>query len=167
MSSARVILRHFLATLAYRTQKAVRGAPDDFGEFRVAPGVRTPSELVRHMTSVLGYARTHFVGGQYRPDRLPTLRDELDRFHDMLTDLSTRLESEAQLQGITEVQLLQGPFADSMTHAGQLAMLRRLAGSPVPPENFIVAGIDPGNVSADQPSAVSPDEEWLDAESER
>ena len=119
------------------------------------------------MTSVLGYARTHFVGGQYRPDRLSTLRDELDRFHDMLTDLSTRLESEAQLQGITEVQLLQGPFADSMTHAGQLAMLRRLAGSPVPPENFIVAGIDPGNVSADQPSAVSPDEEWLDAESER
>ena len=39
--------------------------------------------------------------------------------------------------------VLQGPFADAMTHAGQLAMLRRLAGSPIPPENFIVADISP------------------------
>ena len=31
---------------------------------------------------------------------------------------------------ISDEQFLQGPLADAMTHAGQLAMLRRLAGAP-------------------------------------
>ena len=68
------ILKHFLAALAYRTQKALRDAPPEFAEFRAAPKVRTPHELVRHMDSVLGYARTFLVGGSYRPPDLPELR---------------------------------------------------------------------------------------------
>lgn len=166
MSDTRTLLRHFLATLAYRTQKAVRGAPETFGDFRVTSGVRTPRELVRHMTNVLGYARTHFVGGTYRGELLPTLGDELHRFHDMLSDLTTRLASGDPLHDTSELQLLQGPFSDAMTHAGQLAMLRRLAGAPIPPENFIAADIDTGNVTADQPPPVGPDKKWLEAESE-
>ena len=63
----------------------------------------------------------------------------------------------------TPARLLQGPFADAMTHAGQLAMLRRLAGSPVAPENFIVAAIDPANLSPAQPAPVSPDRVWNEA----
>jgi hypothetical protein len=43
-----------------------------------------------------------------------------------------------------------------MTHAGQLAMLRRLAGSPVRPENFMEAAVDPKNVGPSQPAPVSP-----------
>ena len=70
------MLRHFLAALAYRTQKALRGAPPTFGEFHAGHDVRTPAELVLHMTSVLGYARTYFVGGRYRPEPLPTLAAE-------------------------------------------------------------------------------------------
>ena len=76
MDEKRELLRHFLAALAYRTQKALRDAPPEFGTFRAAEGVRTPRELLRHMTSVLGYARTFFVGGQYRPLPLPTLQAE-------------------------------------------------------------------------------------------
>jgi hypothetical protein len=56
--------------------------------------------------------------------------------------------------------MLQGPFSDAMTHAGQLAILRRLFGDPIPPENFIVADIDPQNLGPDQPDPVSPDKEW-------
>ena len=67
------------------------------------------------------------------------------------------------LNGTTPARLLQGPFADAMTHAGQLALLRRLAGSPVPPENFIVANVDPTNLGPDQPSPVSPDRRWPEA----
>ena len=78
------LLRHFLGALAYRTQKALRGAPAGFGGFRAAGAVRTPSEIVRHMTSVLGYARACYVGGKYRPDHLPSLDDEVSRFHGML-----------------------------------------------------------------------------------
>ncbi len=160
----RHLLRHFLAALAYRTQKAVRDAPEDFGSFRGGPQVRTPSELVCHMTSVLGYARTFFVGGSYRPAPLPSLSDELQRFHEMLEDLGAHLETNVPLlQGMTAERLLQGPFSDAMTHAGQLALLRRLAGNPVAPENFIVADIDAQRLGSQQADPVSPDEVWPEA----
>ena len=93
MDDKRSLLRHFLAALAYRTQKALRDAPAEFGNFRAADGVRTPAELVRHMTSVLGYARTYFIGGQYRPEPLPSLHEEIIRFHHMLEELARHLEA--------------------------------------------------------------------------
>jgi hypothetical protein len=164
MDEKRQLLRHFLAALAYRTQKALRGAPGDFGGFRAAPGLRTPAELVCHMTSVLGYARTFFVGGEYRPDPLASLQAEAARFHEMLGDLGRYLKTGTPLlQGMSDERLLQGPFSDAMSHAGQLAMLRRLSGSPVAPENFIVAVVDPENPGPRQADPVSPDEVWPEA----
>lgn len=154
------MLRHFLAALAYRTQKALRGAPEGFADFEAGNLVRTPKELVRHMTSVLGYARTFFRGGFYRPEALPTFEDEIHRFHSMLDDVSRHLESGDSLADITPRQLLQGPFSDAMTHAGQLAMLRRLHGAPVPPENFVVADIEATNVGEDQADPRAPDQSW-------
>ena len=123
MDEKRTLLKHFLAVLAYRTQKALRDARPEFANFRAAPQVRTPHELIRHMDSVLGYSRTYFLGGTYQP---PTLPD----------------------------------FSAAMTHAGQLALLRRLSGSPVPPENFIFADIAPENLSPNQPQPRSPDKHW-------
>jgi len=158
MDDKRHMLRHFLAALAYRTQKALRGAPADFADFKAGNDVRTPTELLRHMTSVLGYARTFFVGGSYRPEPLPSMNDEIARFHEMLEDLREHLDSGTPLTGLTEEQLLQGQFSDAMTHAGQLAMLRRLHGAPVRSENFIHANISPDNLTADQPDPAAPDE---------
>ena len=164
MESKRKLLNHFLAALAYRTQKALRDAPDDFGSFRATDGVRTPAELVRHMTSVLGYARTHFIGGRYWPEPLESLQEEIDRFHEMLGFLAQHLRDGDPLgDGMTEERLLQGPFSDAMTHAGQLALLRRLAGAPVPPENFIVAEIEPDRLGPNQASPASPDKFWPEA----
>jgi hypothetical protein len=159
----RGMLRHFLAALAYRTQKALRGAPADFGDFGAGNLTRTPRELVWHMTSVLGYARTFFRGGSYRPDPLPSLEGEVERFHEMLADLSAHLAAGDSLADMTPERLLQGPFSDAMTHAGQIAMLRRLHGSPVPPENFIVADVDGANVGEEQANPRSPDREWPEA----
>ena len=161
MDDKRLLLRHFLAALAYRTQKALRDAPGDFGTFRAAEGVRTPAELVQHMTSVLGYARTFFIGGRYRPEPLPSLQDEILRFHEMLEDLAKHLELGTPLQQeLSPEMLMQGPFADAMTHAGQLAMLRRLAGAPVAPENFVFAKIDPNRLGPDQADPARPDARW-------
>jgi hypothetical protein len=158
------MLRHFLAALAYRTQKALREAPADFGSFSAGEQVRTPKELVRHMTSVLGFARTFFVGGSYRPEPLPTLNAEVARFHEMLDDLGAHLEQGSPLlNGMTAERLLQGPFADAMTHVGQLAMLRRLAGSPVPPEDFSLADVSAERLGLDQAKPVSPDATWPEA----
>ena len=164
MDDKRSLLRHFLAALAYRTQKALRDAPAEFENFQAGDGVRTPKELVRHMTSVRGYACTFFIGGQYRPEALPSLPEEVTRFHETLEDLAMHIEGgDPLLQDMSAERLLQGPFADAMTHAGQLAMLRRLAGMPVPPENFIVADIKPERLGIQQAAPVSPDKEWLEA----
>lgn len=161
----RDLLRHYLAAIAYRTQKALRGAPVGFSDFRAAHGVRTPHELLRHMSDVLGYARTTFTGGSWRAHKLPDFAAEIARFHEILEDLGEMVD-EAEFGAVSAEQLLQGPFADVMTHAGQIAMLRRLEGSPVPPENFIVADVDPSNLGPDQPAPESADAEWYDAEDE-
>ncbi len=158
------MLVHFLAAIAYRAQKALRGCPDEFGSFSAGNNVRTPAQLVQHITSVLGYARTFFIGGSFRPEPLPALSDEIERMHQMIESLAEHIRSGAPfLNGLTEERLLQGPLADAMTHVGQLAMLRRLADAPVPPENFIVAEIDAKRLGSDQPEPKSPDEVWPEA----
>ena len=165
LEARRSLLRHFLAAIAYRTQKAPRGAPVGYADFRPAPGVRTPHQLLRHMSDVLGYARARFRGEQWRAASLPTLADEIKRFHEILDELGEAIAM-ADFSDVSPERLLQGPLADVMTHAGQLAMLRRLEGSPVPPENFIEAKIDPANLGPDQPAAAAPDGEWYAAEDE-
>jgi hypothetical protein len=160
MDDERKLLKHFLAALAYRTQKALRGAPAEFAAFRAGPQVRTPHELIRHMDSVLGYCRTFFIGGDYRPPLLVDFSATVAHFHEVLADLARHIEMGTEFCGITAEKMLQGPFSDAMTHAGQLAMLRRLAGSPVAPENFIFASITAENLGPDQALPISPDKEW-------
>jgi hypothetical protein len=156
----RVVLRHFLASIAYHVQKAVRNAPTDYWTFSAGKQVRTPEAILRHMTSVLGYARTFFSGGAYTPEPLPDIQAELNRFHEVLADLSRLLDEDAVLQDVHEFDLLQGPFSDVMTHIGQLSLLRRLHGSPVPPENFIYASISADRLGPDQPDPQRPDDYW-------
>ncbi|HJS43630.1 MAG TPA: hypothetical protein VJ755_09175 [Gemmatimonadales bacterium] len=159
------LLRHFLAAIAYRTQKALRDAPAHYPTFSAGNRVRTPLELIHHMTSLMGYVRTLFVGGSYpiKPDPLPTFKEEIARFHEMLEAVGALLSRGASCSISTE-QLLQGPFADTMTHVGQLAILRRLADSPVPPENFIYANIRGDRLDANQPPPARPDKHWPDAQ---
>jgi len=160
MTDSRRLLQHFLGALAYRTQKALRGAPDSFADFRIAPTARTPFELVWHMTGVIGYARTFLHGGDFEPPRLATFAAEVVRFHDTLEALSRDFGDVSLTARISDEQFLQGPLADAMTHAGQLAMLRRLHGSPVPSENFIFAQVSAGNVTLEQSLPVAPDIDW-------
>ena len=142
---------HLLATIAYRARYALRGAPESFGSFQAGNEVWTPAELVRHMASVLGYARSCFEGtDRPRLDPLPDLAAEITRFHAMLEDVARHVRAGAELKGMSEEQILQGPFADALTHVGQLAMLRRLSGSPVQRESFIQAEVDPADLGPDQ-----------------
>lgn len=156
------LLRHFLAAIAYRAQKALRGAPDGFADFAAGNQVRTPVEILRHMTSLMGYTRTFFLGGSYPlvPEPLATFEEEIARFHEMVQDVGRLLESRAPLRELRPEQLLQGPFADAMTHVGQLALLRRLADAPVAPENFIYADIRGERLGAAQPLPARPDAHW-------
>lgn len=160
MTESRRLLQHFLAALAYRTAKALRGAPANFADFSAGSKVRTPHELVWHMTGLMGYARTMFRGGEFAPPRLDTFDSEVERFHATLTQLLHDFGDASLTARISDDQFLQGPLSDAMTHAGQLAMLRRLHGIPVPSENFIFARISSENVSPDQPEPAAPDLDW-------
>lgn len=162
MDSERALLKHYLAAIAYRTQKALRDAPAAYPDFSAGHRARSPVEILRHMTSVLGYARTLFLGGSYpfNPEPLATFRDEVERFHGMVAALGAVLDEGVALKEISYEQLLQGPLSDVMTHVGQLALLRRLADTPVAPENFIYAEIDADRLGPDQPPPARPDEHW-------
>lgn len=160
MTESRNLLQHFLAALAYRTQKALRGAPPDFGDFNAGSKVRTPRELIWHMTGLMGYARTMFHGGDFSPYQLGTLTEEVEQFHHQLTLLLHDFGDPSLSARISDEQFLQGPLSDAMTHAGQLAMLRRLHGVPVASENFIFADITRENVTPAQPEPAAPDLDW-------
>lgn len=160
MTESRRLLQHFLAALAYRTQKALRGAPVDFADFEAGSKVRTPHELLWHMTGLMGYARTMFRGGDFSPPRLDKFSDEVERFHRELTLLLHDFGDPSLTARINDDQFLQGPLSDAMTHAGQLAMLRRLHGVPVASENFIFAKITSENVGPEQPGPAAPDLDW-------
>jgi hypothetical protein len=160
MTESRKLLQHFLAAIAYRTQKALRDAPLGYAEFRPSPTSRTPYELLWHMTGLIGYARTMLHGGEFAPPRLATLEAEVERFHATLELLSRDFADGSLEARISDEQFLQGPLADTMTHVGQLAYLRRLYGDPVPSENFIFASIDAVNLTREQALPNAPDEDW-------
>lgn len=153
------ILLHFLAAIAYRTQKALRDAPAAYPDFVAGHAARTPVEILRHMTSLMGYTATFFRGGSYPmvPDSLPTFDAEVQRFHEQLADVGDLIRAGTPPCTISTEQLLQGPLADTMTHVGQLALLRRLAESPVPSENFIFAEVRSDRLGVDQAPPARPD----------
>jgi hypothetical protein len=164
VTESRHILQHFLAALAYRTQKALRDAPAGFADFRVAPAARTPFELLWHLTGLIGYARTMFHGGDFAPPRVESLSAEVARFHEQLELLARDFEDPTLRARITDEQFLHGPLADAMTHVGQLALLRRLYGDPVAPENFIWASVSSANLGEGQALPNAPDPVWTPAQ---
>ena len=142
--------RHFLAALAYRFQKTVRNAPPDFGDLVSPAGVRTPAEIVRHMSHVIGSACRMFAAAPTLDLPILSWPEEIARFHERLEHLDRHVASGSSPRGSSWEALLQGPLADAMTHVGQLAMLRRLAGSAIPPENFRQARVEIGRLGTDQ-----------------
>jgi hypothetical protein len=144
------MLRHTLATLAYRGAKAVRGAPDSFASFKTSETTRTPAQILAHIGDLLDWALSIAKGTetwQNSPER--TWPEEIARFHVSLKLLDQYLASDEQLRASCE-RLFQGPIADALTHVGQIAMLRRIAGEPIRGENYSVAKIEAGRIGAGQ-----------------
>jgi len=146
----RDMLRHALATLAYRGGKAVRGAPDRFSDFKTEADIRTPGQILAHVGDLLDWALELADGRRTWRDSPPRpWTEEVARFFEALARLDSRLAAETPL-GFTERQLFQGPIADALTHVGQIAMLRRMFGSPVKGENYLKADIVAGRVGPEQ-----------------
>jgi hypothetical protein len=151
------LLRHTVATLAYRGGKAVRNAPAGFENFRAGEGSRSAGEILAHIGDLFDWAVTMIRGKQawHGSEPLPWEQEEV-RFFSKLAAFDKALEGTEHLPVTPEV-LFQGPIADAFTHIGQISLLRRLAGGPVKAENYAKAEITAGRVGADQ---VAPKQEF-------
>ena len=154
---ARQLLRHTVATLAYRGGKAIRGAPAEFSTFSCGGGCRSAGAILTHLSDLLDWALLLANGKREWHDSEPLAwNEDVQRFHAALEAFDARLISDQPLQASVE-RLLQGPIVDALTHVGQLAMMRRLSGSVMRSESYFAADIAAGRVGPDQ---VSPKREF-------
>ncbi len=147
---ARAFLRHTLATLAYRCGKVVRDAPDAVGTYRASDSTRMPVEILAHIGDLLEWGWNLARGNRVWNTATPgTWGEEVERFYANLLRFDAYLASDEALHEEAE-KLFQGPVADALTHTGQLAMLRRMARSPVRGENYFLADIVAGRTGREQ-----------------
>jgi hypothetical protein len=147
---ARQLLRHTVATLAYRGAKALRGAPESFASFKIGDNTRAPAKILAHLGDLLDWALSMARGEMTWRDSEPLpWRAEAGRFFAALKKFDDFLASNETSKAPIE-KLFQGPVADALTHVGQIAMLRRLAGCPIKGENYFKAEIAAGCVGAEQ-----------------
>jgi len=148
--ATRGLLRLLAATLAYRAAKVLRDPPPGFGAASFGPTTRRPVQIVAHMADLMtwavGLARGEYV---WKAEGGHDWDVEVRRFFDRLAALDRELAGEGAFTGMVE-KLIQGPLADALTHVGQLAMLRGMAGAPVRPESYARADIVAGRVGLEQ-----------------
>ncbi len=150
VDSKKEMLRHTVATLAYRGAKAVLDAPVDFATFRVNETTRTPGEILAHIGDLLDWALCVAKGEYSYKESAPLpWEEEVARFFAALKDFDSYLASDAPL-GYPAEKIFQGPVADALTHVGQISMLRRMAGAPVRGESYFKAEIVIGRVGREQ-----------------
>jgi hypothetical protein len=147
---ARQLLRHSVATVAYRSAKALRDSPSHFASYHIGDKTRTPAQILAHMGDLFDWALSIARGNQTWHDSTPLPWDaEIERFFASLKKFDDFLDSSEPLHASAE-GLFQGPVADAFTHVGQIAMLRRLASSPIKGENYFRAEIAAGRISLEQ-----------------
>ena len=150
----REMLRHTVATLAYRGGKAVRDAPESFAGFRASETTRTPAQILAHICDLVDWALSMAKGAEAWHNSKPKpWAQDVERFHSSLARFDEYLASGEELACSCE-RLFQGAIADSLTHVGQIAMLRRIAGAAIRGENYSNADIQTGRVGSEQTAPV-------------
>ncbi|MGA2130751.1 MAG: hypothetical protein ABSH50_00420 [Bryobacteraceae bacterium] len=146
----RDLLRHTVATLAYRGGKTLRGAPAEFATYKAGESTRTPAQILAHIGDLLDWSLSVAAGNETWHNSAPLPWDEeVQRFFAALARFDAFLASDAPLAESAE-KLFQGPIADALTHVGQIAMLRRMSGAPMRGENYLRAEIASGRVGPEQ-----------------
>ena len=156
LQGTRQMLRHTLATLAYRAARVLCDAQPEFAGYAVGEKPRTPAQILAHMGDLLDWALSMASGQpRWRASEPLPWEQGVARFFDALAQLDASAASGEPLAVAAE-RLFQGPIADAITHVGQLAMLRRLSGNPIRGENYYVADVQVGVVGAEQPAPRRP-----------
>lgn len=143
-------LRHTLATVAYRGEKAIRSAPDGFADFKASETTRTPLQILEHIGDLYDWALSIAKGKTVWNDAVPqNWEQECERFFAALKTFDDYLASGEELAKPAE-KIFQSAVADSLTHIGQINLLRRMFDSPVKGESYYRAEIEIGRTGAQQ-----------------
>src|SRR5919201_6620448 len=98
MDDKRMLLRHTVATVAYRGGKAVRGAPASFAAFSPDGSPRTPAKILAHIGDLYDWALSQAKGAEAWNDSTPLAWNrEVERFHAALKRFDDYLASDAPL----------------------------------------------------------------------
>ena len=152
------LVRHLLACLVYRTTKIIHDASEGYPQTMIGHGVRTPEKVLGHINSLIQLSNRFW--SHQKPASMATRRKqstkkgwnmEVDLFYSMAAIFDETLKANPHPRKHTPEKILQGPLMDAFTHVGQLALLRRMAGSPIKAESYWMADIKPGNLGPDQP----------------
>ena len=152
------LVRHMLACLVYRTTKTIHDAPSNYPSTSIGNGVRTPEKILGHINSLIQLSNRFW--SHEKPVSMATRRKEsglkgweleVDLFYKMVAEFDETLKANVSPRKHSPEKILQGPLLDAFTHVGQLAMLRRMAGSPIPGESFWMADVKAGQIGPDQP----------------
>jgi hypothetical protein len=142
----RDLLRHMVATVAFRTRIAIADAPAEFADFRVTESTRSPAEILAHIGDLLIGSHYLLKGEFVELASEPLQWDEAAaRFFGSVKELDAFLASDSPLAHPVE-KFVQGPIGDALTHVGQIVMLRRIAGAPIRQEPYFTAEIVPGRL---------------------
>jgi hypothetical protein len=156
------LVRHLLASLVYRTTKIIHDAPENFPKTSIGNGVRTPEKIIGHINSLIQLSNRFW--SPHKPVSMAKLRKqsgkkswdrEVELFYQLVAQLDDTLSSNISPRLYSPEKILQGPFMDAFTHVGQLALLRRMAGSPIKGESYWMADVRTGQVGPDQPLRVT------------
>ena len=146
----RVVLRQLAATVAYRAAKVLRDVPAGFSHQSFGAATRQPVRIVAHMADLMTWGVSIAGGGkEWKAEGGDDWDTEVARFFSGLAALDAAIAADGPFAGSID-KLIQGPFADALTHVGQLAMLRGLSGAPVRPESYARATIVAGRVGLEQ-----------------
>lgn len=146
----RLLLRHTVATVAYRAGKVLRGAPPGFSGFRAGEGSRTAGQILVHLVDLFDWAVSKVRGREaWKDSAVGAWEEDAARFHKALGELDSYLASDEPLH-VSPEEVFQGPIADALTHVGQIALLRRLAQAPIRGENYARAEIVAGRTGPEQ-----------------
>jgi hypothetical protein len=156
------LVRHLLATLVYRTTKIIRDAPIEYSYTSIGEGVRTPEKVLGHINSLIQLSNRFW--STERPVSMADLRKaspkkgwerEVDLFYRLVAQFDATLAEHPEPRKYSPEKILQGPFMDAFTHIGQLALLRRMAGSSIKGDSYWMADVKIGRVGPDQPLRVT------------
>jgi len=144
------LMRHLVATIAFRSSRALRDAPAGYEDVRLADDGWRARELLWHMTNVLALAYATITQTDRVKHEPLDWDGEVKRFYGILGEIDAKLAAGASMEPGWDLKLVQGPLADALTHVGQLLSMRRRVGSPIPPTNYIKADIQTGRTALEE-----------------